>query len=72
MSHVTSEASGSTPLEMEEARAAIRVADVALVAVEQALDRLAAGTYGLCQTCGRQIPFERLEAIPDTKVCVRC
>jgi RNA polymerase-binding transcription factor DksA len=40
--------------------------------LERALDRLAAGTYGSCQTCARPIPFERLEAIPHTRYCVTC
>ncbi|MCK9794377.1 TraR/DksA C4-type zinc finger protein [Isoptericola sp. 4D.3] len=35
-----------------------------------ALDRLAAGTYGLCEVCGRPIPAARLEARPTTTRCV--
>ena len=40
--------------------------------VQVALDRLAAGTYGLCQACNTPIPFERLEAIPHARLCVAC
>ncbi len=27
------------------------------------------GTYGICEVCGKPIPFERLEAIPTTTFC---
>jgi RNA polymerase-binding protein DksA len=40
--------------------------------IEAALVRLNDGTYGACETCGRSIPFERLEAIPDARHCVAC
>src|SRR6478752_3757940 len=35
-----------------------------LEAVEAAIARLDAGTYGLCATCGQRIPPERLDALP--------
>ena len=41
-------------------------------AVDAALGRMDAGTYGKCQRCGRDIPFERLEAIPAAALCVSC
>jgi DnaK suppressor protein len=37
-----------------------------------ALRRLDDGTYGICARCGDPIPFERLEAIPHARRCVRC
>ncbi len=40
--------------------------------IQHALDRLRAGTYGTCEACGASIPFERLEAIPQTRLCVAC
>jgi DnaK suppressor protein len=43
-----------------------------LVDVDLALDRLAAGTYGVCQDCGRAIPAARLEARPTATRCVDC
>lgn len=43
-----------------------------LVAIEKALDRIAAGTYGDCAQCGGAIPEERLAAIPLTLFCVGC
>ena len=41
-----------------------------LVEVEAALDRLAAGTYGVCEVCGRAIGAARLEARPTARTCV--
>ena len=32
--------------------------------IDEALDRIKAGTYGICVTSGKPIPKERLEAIP--------
>ena len=40
--------------------------------VDAALDRLSAGTFGLCLRCGRPIPDERLEVLPWAAFCVRC
>ena len=35
-----------------------------LVEVQQALERIGNGTYGICTNCGQPIPEKRLEAIP--------
>ena len=40
--------------------------------VERALERLAAGSYGLCDDCGQPIPPKRLEARPTATLCVSC
>jgi YteA family regulatory protein len=37
--------------------------------VTEALARIDNGRYGLCDTCGTQIQYERLEAIPTTLYC---
>lgn len=34
--------------------------------------RLEQGSYGKCEQCGGQIPEERLEAMPDSVMCVPC
>src|SRR5690349_449683 len=41
-----------------------------LRSVDLALDRLAAGTYGVCEVCGGPIPDGRLEARPTATTCV--
>jgi YteA family regulatory protein len=38
--------------------------------VENALKAIEDGTYGKCAECGKEIPYERLEAIPYTLYCV--
>lgn len=40
--------------------------------IEQALERMERGTYGLCVDCGAAIPFERLQARPYAVRCVSC
>jgi len=40
--------------------------------LEDALDRVGQGTYGVCVGCAGQIPAERLEARPSARTCVRC
>ena len=43
-----------------------------LVAIDEALARVDAGTYGLCVACKRPVPAERLEALPWTALCIDC
>ena len=43
-----------------------------LIAIEEALQRVEAGTYGACRDCGDEISKARLEAIPWTRVCISC
>ena len=40
--------------------------------VEDALDRLEEGTYGICEECGAAINLERLKILPFTTYCVQC
>ncbi len=37
--------------------------------IDAALARIDGGEYGVCQVCGREIPDERLEAVPATRFC---
>ncbi|MFD6551834.1 TraR/DksA family transcriptional regulator [Streptomyces sp. NPDC058398] len=39
---------------------------------EHALDRLDAGTYGLCENCGNPIGKARMQAFPRATLCVEC
>ncbi len=43
-----------------------------LALVEDALERLDAGTYGTCVSCGQPIAPARLEAIPWAGTCIDC
>ena len=40
--------------------------------IDAALDRLAAGDFGLCASCGSAIPPKRLAAIPWANCCTEC
>lgn len=40
--------------------------------VVEALDRIRAGTYGLCEECGEAIPRPRLSAVPHARNCIDC
>lgn len=39
---------------------------------EAALERIDAGTYGICEKCQAPIAAARLEAVPLTRFCVNC
>jgi DnaK suppressor protein len=43
-----------------------------LAAIDGALARIDAGTYGICVNCGAQIAPERLEAMPWATLCIDC
>ena len=49
-----------------------RQAEERLEEIEAALSRVADGTYGTCERCGRPIPAERLELRPAARTCVPC
>lgn len=40
--------------------------------IEEALDRVRAGTFGVCKKCNKLIPKPRLEAVPTAKMCIDC
>ena len=40
--------------------------------IDEALLRLADGTYGLCEDCGREISERRLKAVPFAQRCIQC
>ena len=40
--------------------------------IQKALEKLEAGTFGVCDDCGERISAKRLEARPETTLCIRC
>jgi DnaK suppressor protein len=40
--------------------------------IESALRRLAEDEYGLCASCGEPVGYRRLEAQPETPLCIQC
>lgn len=43
-----------------------------LDSLDQALQQARRGAYGICERCGQAIDPARLEAVPDTTLCVAC
>jgi DnaK suppressor protein len=67
------DAEGST-VGYERARVAALLghARATLAELDAALERAAAGTYGICEGCSGPIGEERLVALPAAVLCVRC
>ncbi len=78
------EMSGENDLESGEAEAATttfererddslgwNVRDI-LNKIDDSLNRIETGTYGVCADCNEEIPLERLEAIPYADSCIHC
>ncbi|NMA92045.1 MAG: hypothetical protein GX973_02840 [Firmicutes bacterium] len=40
--------------------------------IEEALERIEGGRYGLCLRCGQKIEPERLKVVPEAPLCVDC
>jgi DnaK suppressor protein len=40
--------------------------------IQKALEKIDAGTFGVCDDCGEKISVKRLEARPETTLCIRC
>lgn len=40
--------------------------------IDEALERMDAATYGICERCGEDIPYKRLKARPVTTLCIEC
>ncbi|MCJ7682292.1 MAG: TraR/DksA family transcriptional regulator [Candidatus Aminicenantes bacterium] len=43
-----------------------------LVMIDEALKRLAAGRFGVCEDCGKEVSKKRLSALPWTPLCIEC
>ncbi len=43
-----------------------------LYQINMALQRIEAGTFGLCLECGEEIAEARLQAMPGTTLCIEC
>jgi len=43
-----------------------------LTEIEDALGRIADGTYGICSDCKEPMNIDRLEALPEAILCIKC
>ncbi|MDQ3432603.1 MAG: TraR/DksA C4-type zinc finger protein [Actinomycetota bacterium] len=63
---------GSATFERERTMSLARNARQVILDIDRALERIDAGTYGVCVSCASPIAHERLEAVPQTVHCVDC
>jgi RNA polymerase-binding protein DksA len=40
--------------------------------IDEALERIDKGIFGLCHECGKAISPERLEIVPHARLCIKC
>lgn len=72
MDQLTGQSDVDSILEREVAETSAASAEAAIADAEEALERIEAGTYGICEKCGSPIPVERLEALPHARNCATC
>lgn len=63
---------GSETFEIEKNRALKANEVTHLKMVQDALNKIENGNYGICEICGREIDEERLEAVPYATLCIDC
>ena len=66
--HPADEGTETHEQELDETREMMLAAEADQV--ELALQRLAAGDYGKCVDCGKDIPAARLDAVPESIRCI--
>jgi DnaK suppressor protein len=64
--------SGSSALEREHELTLVNNTRDLRDQTRHALDRIAAGTFGVCESCGRPIGKARMQAFPRATLCVEC
>ena len=63
---------GTVTVDRERDLALSAQALLAAEEIDDALDKIKKGTYGVCERCGELIPKARLEALPYARLCVAC
>jgi DnaK suppressor protein len=63
---------GTKAAASEQDEAELRLILSRRIQLAHAMERLVAGTYGICESCGEAIPAERLELFPAATTCVTC
>jgi len=62
---------GTETFELEKDLSIQNNIEASLADIEWAIKRVADGTYGTCDACGKRIPKARLEAMPATRFCIK-
>jgi len=62
----------SDSMEMETSFQMGSVESRAVAQIDEALGKIDAGAYGICEECGKAIPLPRLRALPFASLCIRC
>ncbi len=63
---------GTDAMEREKAFLFASAEGRQLMSVDEALRRLYRSEYGVCETCGKEIGKQRLDAMPQANLCVNC
>ena len=58
--------------ERAQVAALVSAAERELADVDRAVERVRSGTHDRCETCGGEVPAERLRARPTARTCVGC
>lgn len=61
---------GTDLYEREKDNALLEHYKLQLGNIDKALEAMENGTYGKCEVCGKEIPLERLQALPNTTYCI--
>lgn len=63
---------GTETFMVDQTRNLKNVVNLRLKEIDESLGKIEDGTYGLCDICGKKIKEERLELIPEAKICLEC
>lgn len=69
MGEVDENAEADVVEEWNERRATVAALETTFNDIERALAKIAEGTYGTCEICGRSIETDRLEVLPSARTC---
>lgn len=56
----------------ETISAQITAMEKKIINIHTAFKKLDKGTYGVCESCGKEIPLARLELVPEARHCIDC
>jgi len=61
---------GTETFEREKDLSILEEVEAELAEIDHAMERIADGSYGLCEACGKAIAEERLDAMPAARLCL--